>query len=108
MIKYVPALTVIDDNSFPFDFKHWDYPEELLRSCLYSVWWTCIPENTNEELALVMDYDGFMEWYNSNMDKWLLDCDGDQKAVFTAEEYLPYHIGRTVSVVKIVPKDYID
>lgn len=103
MIKYVPALTVIDDDSFPYDLAHWTYPPELLRSCLYSVWWTEIPEHCDTELAIVMDYDGFLEWYNSESVKW----DTDEAEGFTAEEYLPYHIGRTISVIKIVEEDYI-
>ena len=97
MLKLVPSLSIVDDDSFPYDFRHWDYPEELLRSSLYTAWWTEI-NHDGHEYALLMDYDGFIEWYNSNADKWGIDDDYK----FTAEEYLPYHLGRTICVVKEV------
>lgn len=100
MIKRVPVNTIEDDESFPYDFRNWNYPEELLRSTLYSAWWTEIDDDNNET-ALLMDYDGFIEWYNANIDEWLTLDDGDDEA-FTAEEYLPYHIGRTICPVKEV------
>ena len=101
MLKYVPAMSIEDDDSFPYDFSNWNYPTELLRSCLFTAWWTRILDD-GHEYALLMDYDGFIEWYNSNEPNWakeegLLD---DER--FTAEEYLPYHLGRTMTVVKEV------
>lgn len=107
MIKRVPARFVIDDDSFPYNFSNWNYPTELLHSCLYSAWWTEIPEDENEEYALVMDYDGFIEWYNSNPDKWMTETDTNSEKPLTAEEYLPYHLGKTLSVIKIVEENYI-
>ena len=97
MLKLVQSLSIEDDDSFPYDFERWDYPISLLRSHLYTAWWTEISHD-GHEYALLMDYDGFIEWYNSNADKWGLD-DGEP---FTAEEYLPYHLGRTICVVKEV------
>ena len=97
MLKLVPSLSIEDDDSFPYDFERWDYPISLLRSHLYTAWWTEISHD-GHEYALLMDYDGFIEWYNSNIDKWGLDDDEP----YTAEEYLPYHLGRTICVVKEV------
>ena len=102
MLKKVPSLSLIEDDAFPYDFERWDYPISLLRSSLYSVWWTEIPEDSDQELALLMDYDGFVEWYNANEDAWAKDIGLDESERFTAEEYLPYHLGRTIIVVKEV------
>ena len=97
MIKLVPASTIKEDDSFRYDFKEWNYPLSLLRSCLYS------PDDPNlcdDDHALVMDYDGFIEWFpewnhmyeEENDEDWYKDDEG--------AKYLPYHLGRTVSVVK--------
>ena len=100
MLKYVPAQFVEDDDTFPYDFRRSDYPPELLRSVLYSAWWTRI--EGDQELALVMDYDGFVEWYNTNKSDWAREEGLLEEEQFTAEEYLPYHLGRTLTVVKEV------
>lgn len=102
MLKYVPALSIEDDDSFPYDFKRGDYPLSLLRSVLYSAWWTVVPDDGDQELALLMDYDGFIEWYNSNEPQWAFDEGLGDDERMTAEEYLPYHLGRTITVVKEV------
>lgn len=99
MLKLVPSLSIVDDDSFPYDFRHWDYPEELLRSSLYTAWWTEV-EHDGTDYTLLMDYDGFIEWYNDNHDAWIEDS--PELKDMTAEEYLPYHIGRTLCVVKEV------
>lgn len=101
MIKYVPVNTIEDDDTFPYDFTNWNYSEKLLRSTLYAVWWADeIPDNNDEERTLLMDYDGFIEWYNRNEPTWAEAEDIADDERMTAEEYLPYHIGRTIAVVK--------
>lgn len=103
MIKRVLPHEIEDDDSFPYDFKNWDYPIELLRSSLYSVWWTEIDEDGNET-ALLMDYDGFVQWYSGRVDEWLKNDDSINWKDYPAEEYLPYHLGRTIYPVKVVSK----
>ena len=98
MIKYVLPSSIEDDDTFPYDFEHWNYPTELLRSTLYSAWWA----TEDDDKVIVMDYDGFIEWYNANEPKWAEDEGLTEDERFTAEEYLPYHIGRTIEVVKEV------
>lgn len=104
MIKYVPVST-LEDADFPYDFTHWDYPLDLLRSCLYSAWWDTM-DIDGEEHVIVMDYDGFIEWYNAHVPEWMEqeEDDGIKWDEYPAEEYLPYHIGRTIDVVKEVRK----
>lgn len=101
MIKLVPASTIKDDDTFPYDFKRWDYPTSLLRSCLYTAWWTEV-DHDGVRYVLLMDYDGFIEWYTENEPKWSQEEGLTDDERFTAEEYLPYHLGRTISVVKEV------
>ena len=103
MIKYVPVNTIEDDDTFPYDFTYWNYSDDLLRSTLYSAWWTEIPEDKSEEYAILMDYDGFIEWYNRNEPTWAKYMLDDSER-FTAEEYLPYHLGRTICAVKEIRK----
>jgi len=91
MMKYVPTRNITEDTSFPYDFSNWNYPEQVLRSHLYTAWWEEKVED-GERLSIIMDYDGFIEWYRSK--------GYEQTEDFTAEEYLPYHIGRTIDVVK--------
>ena len=100
MLKYVPSLSIEDDASFPYTRDGKDYPDDLLRSRLYSAWWTVITDD-DQELALLMDYDGFVEWYNSKVDEWMLDESAPSEP-FTADEYLRYHLGVTISAVKEV------
>ena len=101
MMKYVPALSIEDDDTFPYLRDGKGYTEELLRSRLYSAWWTVITDDHSEELALLMDYDGFVEWYNSKVDEWMLD-DSAPSEPFTADEYLRYHLGVTITAVREV------
>ena len=100
MLKYVPALSIEDDDAFPYACDGKAYPEELLRSVLYSAWWTTITDD-GQELALLMDYDGFVEWYESKVDEWMLDESAPSEP-FTADEYLRYHLGVTMTVVREV------
>lgn len=101
MLKLVPVSSIESDDSFPYDFRRNLYPTSLLRSVLYCPWWTTITDD-GCEYATVMDYDGFIEWYNSNEPKWSRDEELTEDERFTAEEYLPYHIGRTLDIVKEV------
>ena len=100
MLKLVPSLSIEDDDSFPYDFERWDYPISLLRSHLYTAWWTEISHD-GHEYALLMDYDGFVEWYESKVDEWMLDESAPSEP-FTADEYLRYHLGVTMTVVREV------
>lgn len=106
MIERIPAHLVVDDDSFPYDFEAWNYPEELLRSSLYCFWWTEIPDDPADgnEYAIVMDYDGFTQWFNERKEyELMMQYDPDDcLPADTAEEYLPYHLGRTLTVVKVV------
>ena len=102
MLKYVPVQNIEDDESFPYDCTNWAYSDDLLRSSLYCPWWTEIDDENGTESVLLMDYDGFVEWYNSNIDDWMKDDDEIDWENYPAEEYLPYHLGRTLTVVKEV------
>lgn len=99
MIKRIPSRSVIDDEAFPYDFRNWNYPESLLRSTLYATWYTEIGDD-GTEYAVVMDYDGFIQWYSDHVNDWAKD-DPEFWEGYTAQEYLPYHIGRTISPVII-------
>ena len=101
MIKRVNPNMIEEDFDFPYDFKSWAYPVSLLKSTLYTVWWTEIDDNGNETV-LLMDYDGFAEWYTKEMDSWLMDDNTVNWKEYPAEEYLPHHIGRTICPVKEV------
>lgn len=103
MKKYLPMETVVDDDSFVYT-KDRTYPEEILRSSLFSPGWGEIDEETGKEVALLMDYDGFIEWFNSNLPAWIEDLlDEDCRkdfSTYTAEEYLADHLGYTIFVAK--------
>lgn len=97
MKRIVPVDQVVFDDRFPYDWQDWDYPQSLLQSTLYC------PDDPNlcdDDHVLVMDYDGFIEWFPEwnamypEADKPYNDDEG--------AEYLPFHIGRTVSPVKEV------
>lgn len=95
MKRIMPIDQVEEANDFPYDFSRWNYTEDTLRSFLYS---PDDPNLTDDDHCLVLDYDGFIEWFPewNNMypdDKVYEDDEG--------AEYLPYHIGRTVSPVRL-------
>ena len=102
MLKYVNPSAIEEDEFFPYDFEHWNYSDSLLRSTLYSVWWTEIDDDTGTESALLMDYDGFVEWFDEKHEEWLFMDDSVDWSDCSAHEYLTYHLGRTVCPVKEV------
>lgn len=94
MKKYVSAHTVTDDCSFHYLWDGRNYTDDTLRSVLYAPWWTKV--NDDEELVLLMDYDGFVEWYESGEEEWTTD----NRSGMTADEYLRKNLGTIISVVK--------
>lgn len=101
MIKTVPVSAIAEDKSFPYNFSGGTYPKSLLRSFLYS---PDDPELCNDDHAVVMDYDGFIRFFP----EWnRIYSDHDNPPLYAddeAEEYLPYHIGRTITPVVEVSK----
>ena len=100
MLKYVPAQSVEDDHAFPYAHYGKNYSSELLHSVLFSPVWTIVPEDSDVEISPVMDYDGFLEWYASNIDEWMLDRSFGDYGKDSADEYLRDHLGVTMVVVK--------
>lgn len=93
MIKIVPVDQVVFYDDFPYDWEGWDYAPDLLRSTLYS---PDDPTLCPDGYMMVMTYDDFIEWFP----KWIATDPDPIYKPDEAEEYLPYHIGRTVEPIK--------
>lgn len=102
MKAIVPTTGVEYIHAFP-RYRYGDVPDEELRQYLYS------PDDPNlcdDDHVLVMDYDGFIEWFpewnrmyadqiaEEFGDDWYKDDEG--------AEYLREHVDRTVSTVKML------
>ena len=99
MIQFVHPDQVIPFDSFPYDFRRADYSAHLLNNTLY------IPDDPDigdDDHILVMDYDGFMEWFPM----YARQIGDDFLADYPPDEYLPYHIGRTVTPVKGIREEW--
>lgn len=91
---------VVEADDFPYDYNHWHYSEEVLRQYLFSPDDPTLCED--DDHLLVMDYDGFVEWFPEwnkmyppeDGEDWYKDDEGG--------EYLSEHVGRTVTVIKEV------
>jgi hypothetical protein len=99
MKRIVPTDQVVYDHDFPYDWQDWDYPQSLLQSTLYS---PDDPNLTDDDHVLVMDYDGFIEFFPEWNALYREEADEDWYKDDEGAKYLPYHIGRTVSPIKEV------
>lgn len=93
---------VIEADDFPWDYNYWHYSEDVLRRYLFSPSDPTLCED--DDHLLVMDYDGFVEWFpvwnnmyppeDDEVEDWYKDNEGGK--------YLSEHVGRTVTVIKEV------
>ena len=91
---------VVEANDFPYDYNHWHYSEEILRQYLFSPDDPTLCED--DDHILVMDYDGFVEWF-PEWNKMYPPEDGyDWYKDDEGGKYLSEHVGRTVTVIKEV------
>ena len=94
MKKEIKCNLITDVENFPYDWENWDYSPELLRSVQYT---TAVPDLAKDpDSEMVFDYDGLVEWFLSwrDEDEILFDM--------SPEEFVSYHIGRTLSPVRIL------
>ena len=96
MNRIVPLDQVERLDRFPYKHEEIRLKPELLRQFLFS---PDDPTLTDDNHCLVLDYDGFIEWfpvwnhmYDEPSDDWYKDDEG--------HKYLCDHINRTVDVIK--------
>lgn len=99
MIKKIVRTDCTEDvTPFPFS-RNYQPTEEDLRKYLYTAWWTL---EDDEEHVILMDYDGFVEYYNEHLPEWKANDGEDFWDGYSAFEFLRDHVGVTVDVVKEV------
>lgn len=97
MNRIVPLDKVELLDRFPYKYEEIRLNPELLRQFLFS---PDDPALTDDSHCLVLDYDGFIEWFpvwnhmydEPSNDDWYKDDEG--------LKYLCDHINRTVTVIK--------
>lgn len=100
MKKVVRSDCVEEVVPFPFSNPSVEITEDLLRQFLYTAWWTI---EDDDDHVILMDYDGFVEFYDEHVPQWREEEDGDMFFDnYSALEYLRDHVGTTVEVVREV------
>lgn len=97
MKRIVPVSQVEEATGFPYEWSSPKYSEELLRSFLYS---PDDPTLCDDDHCLVLDFDGFVEWFPEWNAMYRDEADEDWYKDDEGMQYLIYHIGRTVTPLK--------